>query len=254
MSRAARIVTVTDSLGMPRVVGDEALRWEEIWPKRVERALNERGTAVEIICCGARARTSGDLLGTELQEHVVFKRPDVVVVEVGVTDCAPRVFSKNEKRLLNTPVVPARVRDWIVQRRSAKRLEITAKAPLARVYTPPDRFEADLRAYARALREQPWPISLVILPIVAHAARMAKKSSRHDENVALYNGILDKIARDVDATFVAQQTLLPGRDVDAWFFQDGYHITPEGARVLAEHLTPILEGVVERHAKTHGLA
>lgn len=249
MTAPIRIVTVTDSLGMPRDLGGEALRWEEIWPKRVERALNERGTPVEVICCGARARTSGDLLGTELEEHVVFKRPDVVVVEVGVTDCAPRVISKNEKRLLNTPIVPAPLREWVVRRRSAKRLEITAKAPLARVYTTPAQFEADLRAYAMALRAQPWPISLVVLPIVAHAARMAKKSSRHDENVALYNGLLGNVARDVDATFVPQETLLPGSNVDAWFFRDGYHITPEGARVFAENLTPILEGVVARHAK-----
>ena len=116
MSDLTRIVAFADSLAMPRNENGAILLWEETWPYLLEKSLVAEGLGAEVINCGARARTSTMLLG-EFTEHVVLKRPDVVIIEVGVVDCLPRVFSRREKRVMNLPGFPARIRNQLIARR-----------------------------------------------------------------------------------------------------------------------------------------
>jgi lysophospholipase L1-like esterase len=224
-----RIVALADSLSLPRDTDGELLRWEETWPRRLERRLRERGVEAEVINAGRRARTADTLDGADFDEHVVYTKPDVVVLQVGVVDGAPRIFSRREQRVLRW--LPAGLRDRIVRRRSARRAELTRKAPLARVYTPPEAFEAHLLRLGGRLRER--GVQLVVVPILADLDRMEARSPGYTANIARYNTILARAAEKLGATFVSGEGVFG-------FCADGYHLDAAGSDQLAQRVADVL--------------
>jgi acyl-CoA thioesterase-1 len=238
MSRRPRIVALADSLALPRDEKGEVLRWEETWPY----LLAEQLAGVDVINCGARARSSDQLLGDALYEHVALKRPDVVVVQVGIVDCSPRVFTKLEKRLLGLPVVPAPLRQRIIAHRAARRAEITRRDPLGRVHTPPADYARDVARFAQEAR--PLGARVVFLPVLSWPARMELKSPGHGGNVRLYNDLLRTAAREQGARFLEPEALVPEAELERAFMADGYHLSAHGSRRVAEHLAPELRSVL----------
>lgn len=220
---------------MPRNLEGDALAWEETWPY----LLQDRVPGSEVINCGARARASGGLLGQELIE-LRAKGPDLVIVQVGIVDCSPRIFTALEKRILALPVVPARLRDYVIARRAARRAEITRRAPLARVHTPPGAFADHLDQFARATA----PTRMIFLPVLAHPARMEAKSPGHGGNVRLYNDLLRAAAARHRAGFVEPSAILGAIDVDAAFMNDAYHLSARGSLAVADALVPVVAAVL----------
>jgi predicted dehydrogenase len=240
-ARTLRIAAIADSLAMARAE-PVLIRWEDTWPARLGEELRSAGVVAEVINCGARARTADQLLDSEFEEHVVFKRPDVVIVQVGIVDCAPRIFSKRERTLLNRSFVPGRFRDWIVRRRSARRQAILRGAhPLHKVYTPPERFAECLQAFGAKLAGMAHRPRLIVLPIVCDPDVMNEKSPGHHDNVVRYNALLRSFAVAAGSDWIEPEAMIRDFEVTASFASDGYHLSVSGsarcARVLAALLT-----------------
>jgi lysophospholipase L1-like esterase len=235
-----RIVALADSLAMPRSEDGEVVTWEETWPYRLQCGLPAEFGAVEVINCGARRRLVGSIVGQDFSEHVVWKRPDAIVLQVGVVDCAPRIFSLAEQRLLSHRFFPSRIRRMMIARRSARRPERTRKDPLAKVYTPPAAFGRHLEQFGRMVRALPWPIRLLTLPIVVHWPRVEAKSPGYGSNVRRYNEILRQFCAAHQAHWVAVPELTSEATDPSSFLDDGYHLSGEGNRLVASALVTCL--------------
>lgn len=230
-----RVVALADSLALPRDEGGDRVRWEETWPRVLQRQLADCGMSDdEVINCATRARTATTLNGHDFQEHVRFKRPDVIVLQIGIVDCAPRIFSSREKRLL--AAMPAAVRRSIVRWRAARRAAITARDPLRKVVTPPAVFASSLTHFASAVAALPWPLHIVVLPILSNRPVMEAKSPGHGSNVDRYNALLRDFCSDARAIWVAPEAVISGPGTAAAFCADGYHLTAAGQRRVAETL------------------
>lgn len=231
-----RIVVFADSLALPRgtELHEEIVYWENTWPVVLEKTLLERGYSVDVINCGARDRTSESLSSAQFYEHVELKRPDVLIVQVGVADCAPRVFSRFEKRLLGLPFVPAGLRDRIIRHRSARRAELTRRKPLAKVYVPLPLFRQSLDAFAQKLRGLAFPPAVVFVPIVGWPEQMDAKSPGFSDNVRLYNQALEEFVARSDFAW------LPWSPSGVDFWIDGHHLSGVGNRTLATLLADLL--------------
>jgi lysophospholipase L1-like esterase len=239
-----RIVVLADSLAMPRDEGGARLLWEETWPYRLDELLRRDGLDAEVLNCGSRARRADHIHGTEFLEHVAYKRPDVVCLEVGIVDCAPRVFSKREKRLLNRRWFPRRLRERIVASRSRRRPELIAPDPLRKVDTRPEEFERLVRLFERRLRELEWKPKLILVPILSDPRLTEPRSPGHTRNVELYNDALRRVARETGATFVEPETILRTAEERGFFFPDGYHLTAPGCQRLAERVAAAVNEVL----------
>jgi lysophospholipase L1-like esterase len=236
-----RIVAFADSLGLPR--DEPKILWEETWPYRLETELQSLGCEAEVINCSARARTADTLVGHDFWEHVELKAPDVVILQVGVVDCAPRIFSRTEKRVLNLPVVPNLLREWLIRSRSKRRAKLTARDPMAKVYTAPDEFRHFLEEFQAKLgRQVPQPV-LVVLPIIYEPTAMEAKSPGYTQNATRYNSILADFAGRSEAIWLSEQELLGSNLSGDCFADDGYHLSPEGNRRLANSLAQRLARV-----------
>src|SRR5918992_220711 len=92
-----KIAILADSLALPRedVGGDEML--EVTYPYLLDQSLRRQfgANAPLVYERGMRRRTIEYVLD-DWNEQVELKKPDVVIVHVGIVDCAPRVFLRRE--------------------------------------------------------------------------------------------------------------------------------------------------------------
>ena len=139
-----RVVAYADSLSLARPAEgkDEALYWEQTWPWVLEFLLRSGGHSVEVINCGRRMRTVESFTGDEFNEHIGWLLPNIVIIQLGVVDCAPRIFSRRAKRVMNLPGFPARLRESLIKWRSHRRAEIVRADPLRAVEVRPEVFSA----------------------------------------------------------------------------------------------------------------
>ncbi len=235
-----RVVAFADSLAMPRDNPPDVIRWEETWPRQLSDALARKQLPSEVINCGGRARTIDSLVAVDFVEHFVFKRPDVAILQIGVVDCAPRIFSRREYRMINRSRFPRFLRDRIVARRSERRAEIIRRNPLAKVYTPPERFSMYLREFEEKRQGLINPSEIIVLPIVGNATVMDLKSPGYSDNVARYNEILRSFCSESDAHWITPEELLLKKDAPEMFCTDGHHLNVAGSRRCGELLAEII--------------
>lgn len=227
MGRRLRIVVLGDSLAMPRNEGGDQLRWEHTWPYLLQTRL----VNAEVINCSSRAKSSVKLCqGSDVDEHMFLKQPDVAIVQVGIVDCAPRLFSLREKQILAK--LPQAVRDRAIAFMSARRAAITSRAPLAKVEVKPETFVASLRRFVRESRTKCPTASFVFVPIVADVSVMEKKSPGISGNLALYNSLLTELCRQ-EAAELAPVTEEFGSANASLYCSDGYHLNVAGSDMLA---------------------
>ncbi len=230
MDRLFRIVAIADSLAMPRNEGADQLRWEETWPYVLQKQLPN----TEVINCSSRAKSSVKLaMGGDLDEHIFLKQPNLAIVQVGIVDCAPRLFSPREKKMLGK--LPQLLRDKIIAFMSARRASITAQDPLAKVEVGPEAFINSLRRFVHESRKKCDGLSFLFIPMVAHLETMEKKSPGASHNIALYNRLLFKFCEQESLGLAEILHVISGDD-PTLFCSDGYHLSKTGSDLLARHL------------------
>lgn len=235
-----RIVVLGDSMAMPRREGEDCVWWEETWPYLLQQNLVKDGLPAEVINCSLRARTADTLSAQDFFEHVELKRPTILIMEVGVVDCSPRVFSKREKKILNFPLIPAKLRDVLIKIRTDNRGKFIKQEPLAKVYTPPQQFQDCLRFFFSQIRKLDQEICVIAMPIVANFERMEIKSPGYFSNAELYNRILETWCAETGAVWIKAAELIADHDKNNLFGSDGYHFSVTGHRKVAEYLCAFL--------------
>ncbi len=91
------IAIITDSLAMPRVEGDEKIYIQQTWPKQLAQKLGNDYVFAEF---KERARDTDSLnLVQVFNESIVNVRPDLLIIQIGIVDCAPRIISKKRKNI-----------------------------------------------------------------------------------------------------------------------------------------------------------
>jgi len=235
-----RIVVLADSMAMPRLEQGCMIYWDDTWPYLLEQSLRNRGIESEVINCASRSRTADTLTGLDFLEHIIWKRPQAIILQVGIVDCTPRVFSKREKKLLNYPFVPARLRDWLVNYRSARRPRLVKRNPLGKVDTPPEKFRDFLAHFFSKVTALESDIQLIVLPVVANIPMMEMRSPGYGENVRLYNDILKSCSLAAKACWLDPGELFAEAEVRNHFCADGYHLNEAGTRRIAAAIGSLL--------------
>lgn len=87
-----RILVITDSLGLPRHI-PENCSLEQSWP----RLLAEKYDVIQISLGGGTVAE----LYRQVSGYYISAKPDIVIIQAGIVDCAPRAFSKKELDILS---------------------------------------------------------------------------------------------------------------------------------------------------------
>lgn len=241
-----KILTIADSLAMPRNEGSDIVLWTETWVYILERELRKTDRDIQIVNRAERAKTMSSLEAPSLfSEYVELFQPDTIIIQLGVVDSMPRIFSLDEQQILNLQIrsrflIPDWVKKQIISNRTKKRQTITAKNPLKKVYTAPEKFPNYLSAFINRCRTFNPDIKFLIIPILTDEQIMDSKSPGSTGNKNLYNSLLRKISTENRDVHMLNEEVFKGVS-DKIFCSDGYHLNNTGNVLLAEEILKKLQ-------------
>lgn len=226
------ITIITDSLAMPRVEGDEKIFIQQTWPKLLAQKLGNEYVFAEF---KERARDTDSLRIEQLFfETITCCKPEILMLEIGIVDCAPRIISKQENAMMNRRYFPKPLRQYIIKKRKRQRTKILAKGPLNKVYVSPENYRKNLMHFLQKVKEVSPSTTIILLPIVGNFQQLEQKSKGYTANKDLYNNILQEVAQTTRLFYAGD--LLNTIQQEDFYTLDGYHLTAKGHSQVTDFL------------------
>lgn len=224
-----RTVIAADSLALPRPAEQGSVRYHQTYGYLVQRAFAQED--VEIIIHGRRGNTILFLNQPQhLYDEVLAWEPDVVIIHIGIVDCAPRVFSQFERTLVNR-IRPISMRDALIRFVGRHRRFLISHFP-QKVYVPLSTFETNYEAVVHELQRH--GIQLLLVNICPTDAATAFRSPGLSENICLYNEAIARRARQDGCSLVDIHAALQSNPEE--YLLSGIHLNPKGNKLLADLL------------------
>ena len=172
--------------------------------------------------------------GSDYLEH--FK-PSIVILQMGIVDCAPRLFNKRlELRLLKARIMPSIVATLYIK---LKKKYYGRQAKHA--FVPAREFENNLNNYfLRCSRNN--VSKLVIVLIGTPGLKMVENNPRILVSINIYNQIYKKFAA-IYPFIVCVNPLIPTKYDSGIYLEDGYHPNRFGNTMVFEEVCSALESV-----------
>lgn len=213
-----RIVILGDSLGMPR----SGVQLEQTYPYLLQQSLVE----FEIYAKHRRANDSAiQSLPQTVLDDITYFCPDILVLHLGIVDCAPRLFSRFEQRALwNLKII----NKMIIGFMSKRRRFFTKVFP--KVYVKISQYEQNMQALIEAGKKSAQRV--IVVNIASTSVENNHKSYGFERNIKAYNAVLNRLVVScgvelIDLNKVADKTMLDN---------DGIHFNIAGNALLAEQL------------------
>jgi lysophospholipase L1-like esterase len=235
-----RIVVAADSLALPRRK-PEAVGFYEVWPTLLEARLMDLGISARILNHGQRGLTL-PVLVQRFDDIIGFWESDVVIFQVGIVDCAPRLFGPRQQSVLSSWLFPRFLSRLVIGAASRFRRQIITARPWIR-FTPPNLFRRSLAELAVCLKDS--SAKVIVLPILGTFPEHERRSPGYTESVQLYNAAWREWCEQCGHTFLEYEKLFGQMEISQVVASDGHHLTPSGNRDIAEALA----GVVRTRTK-----
>ncbi|MCE4538170.1 SGNH/GDSL hydrolase family protein [Pelomonas sp. P7] len=225
-----KLLIAGDSLSMSRHA--DGISFEQIYAVRIQRAH----PAMLVINGSERANSSRRIASEEyLDEYLRPLAPDHVVIQVGVVDCTPRIFTEGERRLLRlmqrVPLLRA-ISRAIIRAASRNRAAITRQRNMPMI--PLDEFQRHLQAFILEARKARIDCSIAIVNIACPSATFLLRNHGALELVERYNAALQTIASEAGSQVI--DLFAYTRQHPESLLADGYHINAKAHQFLYEAL------------------
>ena len=237
-----KIVVMADSLAMARE-GETNVAFDATYPYLLDQSLRRRfhAEAPLVIERGMRRRTIEYVLD-EWYELVDLRKAEVVVVHVGIVDCAPRVFLRRERQFVEN-LRPGFLREAILSNVHRHRRAIVKMRK--KVYVPAERFNT-LVAQVIEKAKQSKLRSLVFVNIITPPLEMDERSPGFIDNVASYNEILKTQSKGDRVHLIDLDQMIKAAGGVEQLTVDGIHINETGHEMLAKEIESHVLSLIEK--------
>ena len=209
-----KILILTDSLGLPRIK-PEVCSFEKTWPV----LLKERYPNIHQVSIGS---ATTDTLLKQINYHKHFQ-PDIVVIQVGIVDCAPRFMSRLELEitkslgLFGKALIKLANRKWIRNLRNI-------------TYVKQTKFKKNINSIQDAFN---CPVIFIgIIPATKEYEELLPGVSY---KIQTYNSILEKKSN----YFVKTNKI----SIEGGLMTDHHHINTIGHEMLFERIIKTLNEI-----------
>lgn len=222
-----RVLVIGESMPLPT----DELKYEDTWVYRLSKVSQN----LEIVDKCVRSRSIRTLMhgGPQGKAKNLYEwyTPDLIIIHLGLTDCAPRLLhhgSKIEWIVNHTPFSGFVYK--LLRKYSGRRIEFAD--------VPPEEFKENIEQYVKKVH--PCPVGIIKIAQVSKSA--LEKSPLFNTSINLYNDIYESVAADN-----SNVTLIESFDgSDESFYQtDGMHLTAKGQGVIYQRLLHYLDKQLE---------
>lgn len=229
-----KLLIVGDSLSMSR--HEEGVGYEQMYSSQLAISLPGR----LIVNASERANSTIRIASSSyLGEYVYPMMPDVMIIQIGIVDCLPRLFTNFQRRVVS---IASRISmtkglaNSYVGYMSKSRINITRKRPMS--FVPITDFEKNLRHLITAVNSGKSQCKFIVIDIPCPGHGLNEKSYGADKFVCEYNDVLRSVFYERDSKFV--ELYAATLDNPSLLLRDGYHISEQGHRYLFNATRDIL--------------
>jgi hypothetical protein len=194
-------------------------------------ASDERWSIERIIRRGA---TIGEM-ECDIVACLSANRPDVMVLQIGIVECAPRPLNQRERQWLSR-LKNERLRNFIIRlihilrRRIIRARGLNQRMPL-------DEFRG---CVSRILKQYGGPVAIIPMPAVS--SLVERRSPGYNDQVARYNDVLKAAVASKDYLDILRIS-----SDDNYDDVNGIHLSGGAHKTIAATLTCWLEGLASSH-------
>lgn len=207
-----------DSLGMPR----DNVKFESTWFYKLSNKLSK--DHFYFVNNFKRANTTNSLYSRDSLENY---SPKIVIVQLGIVDCAPRLYNSNSMLIKIVNRLPFILKNifWkfskLVKQRSIKNADVN-------IYC----FEENLNNFLTRCQNIDVE-KCILIKIGIPGSMMIKKNPEIIRAINLYNDVYDKVENIFHFVKVVNP-LVDGHD--DLYVDDGYHLNEKGFTRVHESL------------------
>jgi hypothetical protein len=181
------VLVVGDSLSMVRPGDGVCL--EHTYPYMLQEKL---GGGVYMFNCSQRANDSSKIVSEGyFSESVGAARVDFLILQLGIVDCTPRLFTDTQRKILAglrlLPLLRASV-DAVIKRKSLRRYDLTKRKRIVNVSL--SEFESNIARFLEAAKAKSPQVKIVAVNIPYPGQSMVSRNFGLIENVENYNRCL----------------------------------------------------------------
>jgi lysophospholipase L1-like esterase len=218
-----RILCIADSLALPR----PEISYEFTWPALLKKAFPK----IDFVNILRRDLTTNVFSEGWEGDSLEFYKPDIVILQIGIVDCAPRYF---KKRSLLTKFI--RIMPDSFQKRFWSFIKKYKNRNIENSDVPIDRFKNNLENYFnRCITSNVRKV--IIIKICTPGLQMVSRNNGITEAVKQYNNIYD----DMALKYPILKIVNPLFSGDDELYVDGYHPNKKGNEMVYKCITDILE-------------
>jgi len=217
-----KALIISDSMAMPRV----ELKYEDTWVFKLQQNIK----SIHFINRTSRGANSNRLI-EEGGDSLEFYNPDIVILQLGIVDCAPRYLKQTSFHYRFINHLPK-----IIQFLFWKTLKKIKKRDVKNADVPVDKFKSNLTSYFnRCILHNVKKI--IVIKIPTPARQMIERNAGICEAVKTYNLIYDEFALNNSLIEVVN----PLSHGDEAVYIDGYHPNKLGNDLIYNSLNKELK-------------
>ncbi len=203
-----KILFLTDSLSLPREENGQVVKYEETYLSILRKEFPE----MLIVDSAIGGATIWDLF-RQIFYYKYFE-PDLVIIQCGIVDCAPRAFTEFEKKILNRLGIRAKgLTSFLRRYRGLKR-------------TSRVKFEKT----AIKIKNEFSNIPVYAIGILPASLEYEKKVPGIENSIAIYNQILKGHFHFIESCGFPMEGIL----------NDHHHLNKYGHEVIADNIRSVL--------------
>lgn len=181
------VLVVGDSLSMVRP--SDSLCLEQTYPFMLQQQL---GADFYVVNASQRANDSSRVVSDNyLSESICAAKAEVIILQLGIVDCTPRLFSEMQKKILAGLRLFSPIRrgvDAYIKRKSLQRYDLTKKKKMVNVSLAD--FESNIARFFEIAREFSPGVKFVVINVLYPGQVMLSRNYGLIENVESYNQCL----------------------------------------------------------------
>jgi len=214
------ILNITDSLSLPRKKPEQVL-FDEAWPQLVKQSI-----PCKMVNLAMGGNSIADLLGQS--DYYTGVEPDVLIVQSGIVDCAPRALTKFEAQLINKSAI---LRVLFFKMIGSKRLRRYRNIS----YTSKKEFGKYIDKFCEKFKG----VKIYWITIVPASEEYEKALPGITKRVNEYNELLEEKSRQHHFELISTKNI-PSSGI----MSDHHHLSKEGHAWVAAQVQSRLEEIL----------